>query len=298
MFDIDYIIGDYLASVNGQPPIRWSEAREVWDEGVLHVSDLNACPRQVALRLRGFPAAPRPPQEARKFVLANFQHELLYRAFDWYGILIDKEIPVPMPDGWTGTADMVIDEFHDKSSVDGGTVNVGDSKNPVAGAKKYLADYPKPEDILQVSVYSAFLPEIYRELEGQTEGQVFYLPLGGASRGLSTRFPLVPKVEVMEKMRDLEAVRDDIPDPLPLKVFITNRREYTRKDGTTTVSGNLYHGTDWRCSYCRYECPNRKAADEPVFLGKTGTKGLSELTSAGHRLSAEIGEFLLRDAVG
>src|SRR5574343_13933 len=150
MFDIDYIIGDYLASVNGQPPIRWSEAREVWDEGVLHVSDLNACPRQVALRLRGFPAAPRPPQEARKFVLANFQHELLYRAFDWYGILIDKEIPVPMPDGWTGTADMVIDEFHDKSSVDGGTVNVGDSKNPVAGAKKYLADYPRHEDILQV----------------------------------------------------------------------------------------------------------------------------------------------------
>ncbi len=293
MFDLDHLIADYLKAVDGQPPITWTESRATWDENMLHISDLSSCPRQVALRLRRTPADDRPPQDARKFVLANFQHELLYRAFSWYGILVEKEIPVPAPDGWSGTADMVITEFFDKEGVN---PNVADSKNPVAGAKKYLGEYPKPEDILQVSAYSAFLPQVFPDLAGQTEGQVFYLPLGGASRGLATRFPLVPKDEVLAKMKELEAVRDEIPDPLPLKVFITNRREYVRKNGATTISGNLYYGTDWRCGYCRYECPNREVAETPTYLGKTGSKGLTDLTYRGRQLLDEIQEFLLHDA--
>lgn len=298
MFDIDWVINDYLEAVGGQPPIRWSEARETWDDDKLHVTDLTKCPRQVALRWRRAPQDKRPPQDARKFVLANFQHELLYRAFDWLGILIDKEVPVPMPDGWSGTADMIVNEFYDKLDADHGTVNVGDSKNPVAGAKKYLRKYPQPEDVLQVSTYSAFLPTIYRELEGQTEGQVFYLPLGGASKGLSTRFPLLTKDEVCAKMLDLERVREDIPDPLPLRVFMTNRREYKRKDGTTTVSGTLYYGTDWRCSYCLFACPNRQLAKEPEYLGKSGSGGFTDVQSMGRKLSDEVEEFLLHDAMG
>ena len=291
MFDIDHLIADYLASTDGQPPITWTESRATWNEDLLHISDLSSCPRQVALRLLRTPAEDRAPQEARKFVLANFQHELIYAALSWYGILVDKEVPVPVPDGWSGTADMVLTEFWDE---EGTHVNVADSKNPVAGAKKHFGEYPRPEDILQVSAYGAFLPEMYRNLEG--EGQVFYLPLGGASRGLCTRFPLLPKDEVLAKMKELEAVRDEIPDPLPLRVFITNRREYTRKDGTTTISGNLYHGTDWRCGHCLYHCPNREIADSPTFLGKTGSKGLTDLTYHGRQLVDEIQDFLLYDA--
>lgn len=293
-FDIDLTINDYLESVGGRPPIRWSDARESWDNDILHVTDLNACPLAVAKRLRGEAQEPRAPQESRKFVLANFQHELLYRALDWLGVLVDKEVPVPLPDGWSGTADMVLSEFYDEEDC-GVKENVADSKNPVAGAKDYLASYPKPDDIRQVSVYSAFLGEIYPGLEDQTEGQVFYLPLGGASRGKETRFVLLSKNAVLEAMRSLERVRSEVPEPLPLTIFWQNRRVYVRKDGSSSVSGSLYHGTDWRCRYCRYACPNRKVAEEPHLLCKTGSKGVSDLTDLGKRMTDDISDFLLHD---
>lgn len=296
MYDIDFIINDYLGSVNGRPPIRWSDARETWDADVLHVTDLNACPRAVGLRLRHEKQEPRPPQESRKFVLANFQHELLYRALDWAGVLIDKEIPVPLPDGWSGTADMVLSEFHDK---DGPAVHVADSKNPVGGAKKCFADYPKVEYIRQVSVYAYFLSEIYKELAEQTEGQAFYLPLGGASRGLSVRFALMTGSEILYEMEAFEdEVRESVPGPLPLKLFWQKRRVYERKDGTKTISGTIAHGTDWRCRHCRFSCPNREVADNPEILCKSGKNGLSDLTSKGRHMVDDIQRFLLFDATG
>lgn len=289
-FDLDFLINDYLESVNGRPPIEWSDAREAWDRDILHVTDLNACPRAVAYRLRGEKEEPRGPQDSRKFVLANFQHELIYRALDFGGKLIDKEVPVPLPDGWTGTADCIVTGFYD-SDVD--SVNVGDSKNPVAGAKKYISEYPKREDIRQVSVYSRFLDEKYPELEYQDEGQVFYLPLGGASRWVPTRFELFDRDHLIAEMDALTLlVRESLPDPLPLGLYWNNRRLYTRKDGSTTVSGDIMHGTDWRCRYCRYECPNREAAENPERLCRTSSKGLENLTTLGRHMADEIEDFV------
>lgn len=293
-FDLDFLIDDYLTSVNGRPPVRWSDARETWERDLLHVTDLNACPRAVGLRLRGAVEEQRAPQESRKFVLANFQHELIYLALDWGGYLVDKEVPVPLPDGWVGTADMVLECFYDDYST---SVNVADSKNPVAGAKKYADRYPKVEDIRQVSVYSAFLPEVYPELEAQVEGQVFYLPLGGASEWVPARFPLVGKESIIRLMEGLELVRDAIPDPLALGIVWWKRQEYVRKDGSKTISGDLYYSTDWRCRYCRYACPNRSLA-EGTFLCHVGKDGLSKVSPDGRKMLDEIHDFLLKDAGG
>jgi hypothetical protein len=290
MFDLDWLIHDYLESVNGRPPITWSDARETWDRDILHVTDLNACPRAGAYRLRGEKEEPRGPQDSRKFVLANFQHELIYQALDFGGHLIDKEVPVPLPDGWTGTADMVLTGFYDSSA---GGVNVGDSKNPVAGAKKYIAEYPKKEDIRQVSVYSRLLSEKYPELEMQDEGQAFYLPLGGASEWVPRRFDLLDLDEIEFLMDGLTLlVRESLPDPLPLGLYWDKRRLYTRRDGSTTVSGDIMHGTDWRCRYCRYDCPNREAAKNPERLCHTSRKGLENLSTLGRHMADEIEDFI------
>lgn len=297
-FDLDIIIADYLASVDGQPPVRWRERRRDWEQDVLHVTDLNACPRQVALRLKGANEEPRAPQESRKFALANFQHELIYLALDWAGILIDAEVPVPLPDGWKGTADMVLNDMFDSTEEDPSRCIVADSKNPVAGAQKYASTYPKPEDVRQVSVYSLFLGEIYHALRDESEGQVFYLPLGGASRWVPTRFTLHPENDLRQRMAHLEAVRDNLPnlpDPLPLSISWWNRRAYTRKDGGVTVSGELYYSVDWRCRYCRYECPNRELSERGQRLCRVSSSSPTEFTSLGRRMTEEIAAFLLED---
>lgn len=303
-FNLDELIGDYLDYCNGQPPITWTEHRATWEPDTLHVSDLNACPRAVALRLRGEQEEERPPQEKRKFVLANFQHELIYKALDHANLLLDKEVPVPLPDGWSGTADFIAADFFDNTSGPSHfTVNVGDSKNPVAGAKKYIADYPKPEDIRQVSVYSRFLGDIYPELKEQDEGQVFYLPLGGASQWVPTRFVLLEPDDIHARMTALEDVRENVPDPLGLTLVWWRRTVYTAKDGSQSVSGDICHAPDWRCSYCRFQCPARAPKREqgsppgPKLARASGKKGLTDIQPLGRKMMDQIEEFLLNDAL-
>jgi hypothetical protein len=302
MFDLDRLVGDYINKHNGWPVLTRSAGRGPWEAEQLHATDLMACPRAVAMRLRGDKAEPFPSQKVRQFWAANQQHELIYAALKDADLLVDCEVPVPMPNGWSGTADMILKSFHNQIRGRGGKTedrfHVADSKNPHPNMVKYYDGYPKPDDIFQVSVYTRYLHGAPHTLEN--EGEVFYMPLGGAGEYKPTRFPLVPWTEIDARVRFFNEVRDNlpaIPDPLEFEVRWPKRGEPfgNRRMNRGMAGGDIVLGTSWRCSYCNYQCPNRDHQAQRVVKVSTAggeytmtwSKGMEKYTDAVERLLEE-----------
>ena len=288
-YDIDAIIASYLRDHGGWPDIRRAKPQK-WDEGLLHITDLTACPRAVAMRLRGDTTEGPTPGEERMFWGANMMHELVYHALEYHGLLERCEVPIKLPDGWSGTADMLLPVY----LTGGEGRHVADVKTSHPNILRYGSTLPKVEHVWQVSAYSHFLGI-------DDDAEILYFPLGGSGASITKRVRLIPGEQVEERMRELEAVREMLPDlPGVLGSVIEHRgvRRHERLDGTVTYTADIVQRhSDWRCSYCRFACPGRGRGGSSLLARiSVGPDGIEvKPTQLGKMMMDEVQDFIAQD---
>jgi hypothetical protein len=221
-------------------------AEHIWDDTLLHVSDLCSCPRQVALRLTSAAMRDFTHEEARKkayrFYLANFLHEQQFIAWAEAGILIEKECSIRgyLPKGWTGRFDAIVNYNGGPRIVDVKTV-------------EYLqktGTYPKPSHAAQVACYQKFIGDDW----GLThDALLFYIQrnlMHYQAQECAVSLNDHNALFVEQEMARLEAVRNALPDlpPILARTLKFTGRKVKGQYKEISLVTNHSCTTDW-CDY-------------------------------------------------
>lgn len=276
MYDFDFLLANWIKA--GKPDPVVPEIKEYWNPAVLHASDLGKCPLQVKLRLGG-EVEVKTDCEIIMLNAGTERHFNLYSAIKYAGIDYLCEYPVEMPEGWTGTCDLILPVTDYYWLYDLKTVRSNAFK-----MNEVFNDWPKDYEIRQVHTYLYYgapasgASIIHSDRDGSNPSQVHMVP----------QFNLEYESAIREEMAMLEAVRDsdDKPPMLPRKIMWKDAR--LLKSGKT--SGDVYDNPDWRCSYCGMEsCPQHRA--QGILLMKVRDKGVT-FTKAGDRYTDQLAQFL------
>jgi hypothetical protein len=269
--NLDNIFLEYLEALGD--PIAWHDDK-------LHVSDLGMCHRMVMLRLLGgAEVVPVSDDERRRtlsmFYLGNHEHEMVYKALERKGMLIDKETKIiGLPDGWRGRLDAVIE--------DGNGPRILDVKT-----KKYLAKratYPPYNNALQVATYHIYMKKHY----GLKQSPILYY----IQRDLDHHFGIIAEVDVNEETENhvrsemslLDSYRNKLPDLPPTMEKVM---KYDKKTGVVSLLGHHYCHPNW-CDYFMTAC---KPDMEEEILATINDFSIV-LTDAGKKMEEEVFEFI------
>ncbi len=260
-------------------PVHFTPDNTKRDNTVLHVTDVGDCPRKVAYKLLGHKEV-RPPQDYIMLDAGTDRHNKMYNALAHAKYDFQCEVPAPMPDGWSGTCDLLIADTTDCDLKDFKTVRAAAFRREAS-----FPEWPKPAHRQQVHIYKYWLDKrapigalsiVYMDRDGSNQSQ---------EKAVLTEAPDVPAL-----MAEYEAVRDALPYmPDPLK-----RLGLTWKDKRPLKSGgfsaDLYDGVDWRCSYCYMrDCPMSGARE--LMVAQRRAKGLT-LTEYGRSRADEVYDWL------
>jgi hypothetical protein len=274
----------------------------------LRFSEMGSCPRKLALRWRGAPRRPESPlrtyERLRMFESANYQHDLLGKALDHFGVLLQAEVDMGslLPEGVSGRPDYLVDmEKYLRLGDPDGQYAPGNSIWELKTPDPRVADNPertpRHEDILQVMIADVLGREAF-ELTynprlivavagGKGPMYVFEIPrevYEGEAKAL-VEFYLAERTKVLAD-----------PDYLPAKM-----EPVAQMKGTTKVveAAHWNCNVTW-CPYCYWSCrpiepdevvlaerPRRRKGqvEEPDFaLTEAGqTKGTMVSACLGHR---------------
>jgi hypothetical protein len=273
MIDYQSIRAAYIAA--GQPDVGIVRHDEWWDSSILHLSDLGSCPRQVALRVGGYPekivSEDAKNNKRVMFWLAYELHYLTYSAMRWAGLLYDYELKVEAPTGWSGRLDMLhVDKPGSEKLV------LYDEKTSHPNQMKYSKSLPKKKDMLQIISYYLYPP-----VTPIDEVRIEYADRGGQNTPQVK--VIVPSEwltkEVASAMVELEEALVNTPEPLS--------REFVIADNEKSV----YLRRDWRCKYCPYY-----EHELGLCAPEEGEVKVASCDADGHWRLTKTG-FLYRDAI-
>jgi hypothetical protein len=280
--DWDQVQADWITAGK---PLHVPRIKGDWEPLLLHVTDLNKCPRQVALRLQGEQQV-NFPQEIITMDAGTERHWAIFSALMWGGFDPIYEVAVEgLPEGWSGSIDLLL-----KLPVN---EVIFDFKTQRAQAFKLEASrsqWPKPEWVEQLDTYRIFTPRavasanVVMDRDGSNQTQTIWTPSLTPERAQVIREKMIFLEDV--RTRALNANGPTIPHMLPVTVRWEDVRD-TRKGW----SGDLIYGPSWKCSYCGMEsCPQHRA-HKRVLATRRATKGLV-LTAEGRRQVEAIEDFL------
>jgi hypothetical protein len=220
-----------------------------WQPDLLHASEIGGCPRASMYRLSHEDEKPRSESSKANRAIMFWSgyrlHYLTYSALNAAGLLVSHEQAVPLPDGWTGRLDALIQTASDSLPI------LYDCKTVLPNALKYSYDMPKDKDCLQLGVYAYALNHTS---DGVKEGIIEYVDRAGSNSPLEC-YPIDLtnwRGEAQVAMAALEKARDELPylpEILP-PVYVGSywkRRGENYRDLKT-----ISYQPDWRCSYCDY----------------------------------------------
>lgn len=271
--DWDQILADWILA--GKPDEMFAPKNVVWEHDKLHASDVVKCPRQTALRLRGEKEW-RPPQDTIMLEAGTTRHWKLYSALRWKGIKFRYEVPIDMPEGWSGTADIILLEDEETCM---------DIKTQRAEAFKREARHsiwPQEHWVVQTDVYQIFRPSV------KATG-VIVSDRDGTNQSRTIAIPTITteRIEyVKERMDYLEWVRDHVDIELPPMLEYSMKWEKLTKT-KDSWTGDLYYAPPWQCKVCGMQsCEMSKSSG--VLLARKRVRTGLEITPAGEERLDDI----------
>lgn len=234
----------YLDAHNGHPDLAKYFRDHAWDPDNLHISQLGTCARKQMYDLIGGEKKYRSPDSLANrelmFWQGNIIHALTVGACDWSGILVDfEQALVGLPDGWSGTYDLVWEDRINRELV------LWDGKTVRPNNFNYWYLWPKHKDRLQMQGYLRYVSH------DVDVGYIEYIDRGGSNKPFPCAI-LADNPAITGRMTVLDNYRyllPNLPDPLEPTYSLTYRKV---TNDITHRWAAVYYGNSWECEWCDY----------------------------------------------
>jgi hypothetical protein len=238
---------------------------DTWRNGKLHPSsDLQGCTRRTVLELAGAERSTTQSYLTLRQVIGTGLHRWLQTNLEKkHNAETEVDVTEGLPDGWTGSADIVLAKsggghaLYDFKVISGAAAFFRSGQLKKVHASNKSRGLPTDEQIWQVSAYAYALRKMGYEI---TDAQIVYLPIDKFGYGKQVEFePWQDEIDLIEDA-ELEARFSEIEEAVELyrttkqlPPHLAPEQQLIGKPTNTPKKYEVHQRFDWRCSeYCAF----------------------------------------------